>query len=195
MPRFQPAKYNPAVDSSPNHQSYRRGDAPVTEVLLDWSSDESGKRTCPCGCRQPLAKAARFRIGHDARLLGILKRAHITGTKVAVIKDDVTATEDATDLAAQFSSDRHDWVKELLASATRHAASNRKKIDAANSEIVAEARGPQPGNRRLIKVGRWSYTGEIVAVFQEDGDALFKYTTAGGDVREVRRALSETADV
>lgn len=210
MPRFQITKYNPAADSSStlsdryytangdssaNRGDFRRGDGQVAEVFLDWSTDDNGKRTCPCGCRESLARTARFRIGHDARLLGILKRAHITGTKVTIVKDAATTTENAIDVAATFSTDRHDWVAELNHSAERHAATNRKKIEAANDEVREEARGPQPGNRRLIKVGRWNYTGEIVAVYQEDGDALFKYTTAGGDVREIRRALSETADV
>jgi len=195
MPRFQQSKYSPAADSSPNHEQYRRGDAPMAEVLLDWSADADGKRVCPCGCRQPLAKGARFRIGHDARFLGILKRAHITGTKVTIVRDEATTTEAPVVVAAQFSSPHHDWEAELTRSAEKHAASNRKRVEQANADVVAEARGPQPGNRRLIKVGRWEYTGEIVAVYQEDGDALFKYTTKSGDVKEVRRALAETADV
>lgn len=195
MPRFQPSKYSPATDSSPNHTSYRRGDAPVAEVLLDWSTDTDSKRTCPCGCRQALAKGARFRIGHDARLLGILKRAHITGTKITIVRDSETTTEAAIDVAAQFSSDRHDWVHELTTSAERFSTANRKKADATNAAIKQEAKGPQPGDRRLIKVGRWHKTGEILAVYQEAGDALFKYTDAKGEVHEIRRALSETADV
>lgn len=193
MAKFNPAKYDPKDDSSPGTDRMR-GSGPAT-VILDWTSirkhGEPEVKVCPCGCRELLASKSRFRMGHDARLKGILSRAHITGTDLTLVRgSDMTVTT-AIALAGQFTTTNMDWVKALREAEKRFAASTRAKVKEANDAIVAEATGPQIGTRKLVKVGRWNYTGEMVAVYEDRGVAVFQYASKGGEVKTVERPLDD----
>lgn len=190
MARFNPTKYNPADDSSPGTEKHRQGGkAPVT-VVLDWTPLTAADRVCPCGCREPLAKDSRFRMGHDARLRGKLVRAHVTGTDVTIVKGRDVSTSSALAVAEQFSSPQLDWRASLREAEGRYSNA-RSRVDAANAEILKRASGPQVGDRKLVKVGRWSYTGEILAVYTDRDVAVFEYTAKSGEVKTVERPLED----
>ena len=66
-----------------------------------------------CGCgERPGSATARFRMGHDAKLKGVLARAHASGSELALFAEDtgIAETMTAAAYAAQFSSDKIDWV-------------------------------------------------------------------------------------
>lgn len=198
MAKFNPTKYDPKSDSSPGTDRMR-GSGPAT-VILDWTSATTAvtpgspatqAKVCPCGCRELLASKSRFRMGHDARLKGLLSRAHVTGTDITIVKgSDMTVTT-AVALAAQFTSSNMDWVKALREAEARFSASTRAKVKETNEQIVAEALGPQVGTRKLIKVGRWNYTGEMIAVYEDKGVAVFEYTAKSGEKKVVERPLDD----
>lgn len=190
MARFNPAKYDPREDSSPGTERYRQGGNAPTTLVLDWTPIEPSGRACPCGCREELAANSRFRMGHDARLRGKLTRAHVTGTDVTIIKGRDVTTLSAVAVADQFSSPQLDWRASLREAEGRYSGS-RARIDAANAEILKRAQGPQVGDRRLIKVGRWPYTGEVIAIYQDRDVAVFEYTAKSGEVKTVERPLED----
>lgn len=196
MARFNPAKYDPRDESSPGTEQYRQGAGAPQTLILDWtqlridSGAEVNSRVCPCGCREELALNARFRMGHDARLRGKLVRAHVTGTDVTIVKGRDVSTSSALAVADQFSSPILDWKQSLKEAETRYSGS-RAAIDAANAKLLEEAKGPHVGERRLVKVGRWSYTGEIIAIYQDKDVAVFRYATRAGEIKQVERPLED----
>jgi hypothetical protein len=54
--------------------------------------------TCCCGCGEPVSKGRSFRQGHDARLKGILGRAHRGGIPVRIVADGSRETQTAAAL-------------------------------------------------------------------------------------------------
>jgi len=202
MPKFNPAKYDPATDSSPGTAKYRTGGAPAT-VILDWTSlthapaqpgdAPTVTKVCPCGCRELLGSKSKFRMGHDARLKGKLTRAHVTGTDITIVKGNDMSVTTAVALASQFTSPAMDWVRALRDAEKRHKDIQDAKIARANKQVVATAKGPQVGTRKLVKVGRWNYTGQIVAVYEDKGLAVFEYVTTKGETKTVERPLDDVA--
>ena len=190
MARFNPAKYDPREDSSPGTEQFRQGGGSPLTVVLDWTPLLDRDRACPCGCREALAANSRFRMGHDARLRGKLVRAHVTGTDVTIVKGRDVSTSSAMAIADQFSSPSLDWKQSLKEAEVRYSGS-RAAIDAANARLLEEAKGPHVGDRKLVKVGRWSYTGEVIAIYADKDTAVFKYTTKSGEVKEVERPLED----
>lgn len=51
--------------------------------------------TCGDGCGEPVTKGRSFRQGHDAKLKGILGRAHKAGQHVAIVIDGTRTTSSA----------------------------------------------------------------------------------------------------
>lgn len=198
MAKFNPAKYDPKTDSSSGTDRMRHN-GPAT-VILDWTSirtkatqdaPATDVKVCPCGCREPLASKSRFRMGHDARLKGILSRAHVTATDITLVKGSDLTVVSAVALASQFTSPNMDWVKALREAEARFGGATKAKVQEANDAIVAEANGPQVGTRKLIKVGRWNYTGEMIAVYEDKGVAVFQYASKSGEVKTVERPLED----
>lgn len=192
MPHFNPTKYDPRTDSSPSTEVHRQGAGSPQTVILDWTSIDPARRVCPCGCREELASSSRFRMGHDARLRGKLVRAHVTGTDVTIIKGRDVSTQSALAVAEQFSSPTLDWKTTLREAEGRYTGS-RAKTDAANAEVLSRANGPQVGDRKLVKVGRWSYTGNLIAIYQDRDVAVFEYVTKTGEIKTIERPLEDVA--
>lgn len=163
MGRFIESRYSPVDDSSVGFRTHN----PQALVLAKRAGG------CPCGCNlNPKGKRAVFRMGHDARLRGKLIRAHLTATKVIEIVDGkVQPAQDAEKIAEYYG-----W--------TRYLAAARDRKYGKSKEILRRALR----SKRLIKVGRWSYTGEVVAVYETAGEGEFEieYLTKTGEKRTAR---------
>jgi hypothetical protein len=200
------ARYSPRDDSSKGTEAWRPGfhgePAGFDGVILDHRTKD-GIRACPCGCGKRVAGKATFAMGHDMRLKGILIRAHITGTLVAALRvngrtgdPELSEPMFAVGWAAKYSTPKYDWVEMLFESERKQGADVRAKIERANREVLARAIGVQPGDRRLIQVGRWEYTGEVLAVYTTDdgtGEVEYEYVTKSGEIKTVRKPATEVA--
>lgn len=171
MPRFDPHRWKPTDDSS---SGYRTLDPSC--VVLNVAFGE--KIGCPCGCGDvPAGAKAIFCMGHDARLRGILIRAHLMGVRIryhgdGVLGDPVTAE----DLAKQYY-----WTSYLESAVMRREGKNR--------EVLRRALGSD----RLIQVGRWQYTGQVAAVYRLNGHdmAEIEYVNQAGDAKKIRVPLED----
>lgn len=170
MPRFNERKYDPRADSSP-------GIKEPGVVRLTFAEG-----LCPCGCgERPKSRASTFAMGHDARLRGKLTRAHLTGTPVQyVVGDRGLKAQTAMDVASE-----HGWQSYLTDAALRREGKNR--------EVLARA----VGSKRAVKVGRWSYTGQVIAFYDTPGGDEYEveYVTRMGDRKRVRVSVDEAKAV
>lgn len=66
---------------------------------------------CTCGCGQPVTQ--RFKQGHDAKLKGLLRRAHEQGHDVTVRLAKERRTTSAAEAAALLDSGRFSWSEWL----------------------------------------------------------------------------------
>lgn len=196
------SKYRPADDSSPGTEAWRpgfHGEPDGFEGLILDLRPINGQRVCPCGCRKIVAGKATFAMGHDMRLKGKLIRAHITGTQVAELGIDgrtgdphLWEPKSALEWAARYSTAKLDWVAMLEEAERKQGSDVRARIERANREILARALGVQPGDRKLIRVGRWDYTGEVLAIYDVNGGEVeFEYTAKNGEIKTVRKPASE----
>jgi hypothetical protein len=186
MARFAPTKYNPALDSSEGYEKFaERSNLLVLSTNLRDTGDGGPERIgCPCGCGAvPVGKTAVFMMGHDARLRGKLIRAHLTGTEVVRYVDGeqanpVSALEDAKRWGESFTT------------ALKNAELRR---EGANRNLVTKALNSQ----RLIKVGRWEHTGQVVAVYETDSGEEYdvEYVTKSGETRKVRVPADKAKEV
>lgn len=200
MPRFILHRYDPRKDSSVGAEQYHADrDAEVgTEAAAGFYPDETvilitaNEGDCPCGQgapHKPIGVGRTFAMGHDARLRGILIRAHVAGKEVARVTASTIISSDARTYAEQFG-----WEGYLDDAKAREDTRVAAKVEKANKQVLAKATGPKIGDKRLIKVGRWEYTGQVVAIYNgAKGDIEFEYVTKSGDVRTVRRPKAEVA--
>lgn len=169
MPRFAPEKWKPTDDSS---EGFRTLDP--TCVVLNVALDvERGRLGCPCGCGEfPLGEKAIFNMGHDARLRGKLIRAHLMGVRIRIHSDGTLGEP----LSAELMAEQFDWVPYLEAAVLRREGKNR--------EVLRRALGSE----RLVKVGRWEYTGQVVSVYRTKQADMYEieYVNQAGDVKRVR---------
>jgi hypothetical protein len=174
MPRFNANKWTPGDDTSPG----RRTDDP-SRVVLNWHYDDAEKRFgCPCGCNgMPQGKKTKFAMGHDARLRGILIRAHLMAVEIRYIVNGVTMEP----MSAMEVAKKYDWKEYLDTAVLRREGKNR--------EVLSRALGSE----RLVKVGRWEYTGQVAAVYRTGSEdmLLIEYVNKAGDVRQARVPASE----
>lgn len=174
MPRFAPEKWKPTDDSSEGYKTLDP-ECVVLNVALDL---ERGRLGCPCGCGGfPLGDDAKFAMGHDARLRGKLIRAHLMGVRVRIHSDGTLGNP----MAAETFAEEFDWKAYLDAAVLRREGKNR--------EVLRRALGSE----RLVKVGRWEYTGQVVSVFRtKDVDKFeIEYVNQAGDVKRTRVPATE----
>lgn len=194
MGRFNILQYRPKDDSTPG--VLPKGTDPKTTLILEHTDPAN----CPCGCNQPpRSKGRTFGMGHDARLRGKLIRAHLSGTPVCYAtlapngKDYVAkTTQDALFVAQGFG-----WKDYLLDAEHKQGPSIAAKLAKANGEVLAAATGPQIGDRKVVKVGRWSYTGQLMAVYA-NGDAdefEVEYVDKKGGKHRVRVPQAKLQDI
>lgn len=176
MPRFAITKYTPVKDSTPG---LRTVDPQRLVLAIKYRGDNPAAGTdfgCPCGCgEEPIGKDAVFKMGHDARLRGKLIRAYLTDTEVVFVVGGIGGAP-APPLTAKQVAARYKWEGYL-----EHAAMAR---EGKNRQVLRSA----IGSTRLIKVGRWEYTGQVVAVYGVEGDKEYdvEYVTKLGEVKKTR---------
>jgi hypothetical protein len=176
MPRFAPERWKPFDDSSPG---YRTLDPHCVVLNVGFRPEGPGQAMgCPCGCGEfPLGDQATFRMGHDARMRGILIRAHLMGVRIRFHIDGTLADPvDPYDLADQYV-----WKSYLDSAVLKREGRNR--------ELLRKAMKSD----RLVRVGRWEYTGQVVAVFRKDGTDMYnvEYVNKAGDIRSIKVPASE----
>ncbi len=167
MGRFSGSKYRPVDDSSPEYAGKE-----LANVILVIGAREDGTLGCPCGCTEfPAATTSTFKMGHDAKLRGKLLRAHLTGTAVVEVRGGAPVKpRPAMDIAKT-----HGWEKALTDAEMRREHSNRMVAHRAMN------------SKRLIKVGRWEYTGQVIAIRRNLKNELVwdvTYVTKMGDTRK-----------
>lgn len=183
--------YDPKNDSSPGTSAFRAAhELGGTVVLL-----QTDPSHCPCGCNQPPSgKNRTFRMGHDARYRGILIRAYVNDAQVVVLRRTDPPVEytvyDADELANQL-----DWCQYLETAKRREDRKAQERRERANARLLAKATGPQIGDTRLIRVGRWDYTGQVIAIWETDGIIEFQYVTKQGETKRVQKSREEFADL
>lgn len=193
MGQFRPLQYDPRQDSSPGAENYHADRAaesgsqeaagfyPDETVILITADD-----TCKCGCGQtPKGKNSAFCMGHDARLRGKLIRAHLMGYEVAVY-DGGTVTSGA----AMTFADQLGWGCYLEDAERKESGRVQGTLERANARVLAKAMGPQIGEKRLVKVGRWEYSGQVIAFYQNGNDPELEveYVTKKGEIKTVRQS-------
>lgn len=186
--------YNPTDDST-------SGTDPLRELGLDGVILAINDGDCPCGCEtQPKGKKSVFAMGHDARLKGKLIRAHLNGVPIhAVHFTDSGYKRDATQSAMEVAEDLG-WAHVLQAAWDRQNDDMAERVAKAERGVLARAMATRDaeregklseGDRRLIRVGRWEYTGTVVAIYESDGEVEYEYVTKGGETRTVRQPAED----
>jgi hypothetical protein len=196
MARFNANTYRPQDDSTPGVKLVK-GIDPNTTVILARTADDR----CNCGCDQVASKGRQFKQGHDARLKGILIRAHLTGTPVAqvTLRENgsgyvAKSTQSAMQVAQSFK-----WTKQLKVSEqafknrTARKARKAEAPTAKTTEARTDAKGDKVhrfgegkakmGDKVTIKVGRWDKVATVVGI-HADGVEL-EYDTAKGKARKM----------
>lgn len=186
MKRFDASKYDPRVDSSYGYARSETRDLHPHDLILEVHGDLDQPRLCACGCAEsPKGKNAIFGMGHDARLRGKLARALAGGAQV-VLTDANHVTQgivSPAEYAERFSTDKLDWAASITES-----ASKAKRSAGVEAEILERAVGPQVGDTKLIKIGRWEKTGRIVAIYQDGSEVLYEYADQNGKLRQARQS-------
>lgn len=172
MNKFSPARYDPAIDST-------RGLPPRPDSV----SLIVGDGLCACGCGDsPSGKKAKFCMGHDARLKGVLQRVHSAGLTVALVEETTGTAEvlDPLDYADRFSTAKVDWRK-LVTDAAAKIAERRGGIDRRAAERKVLERAATDG---AVRVGRWDKTDSAAAIYAlPDGRFEVEYVDEVGRIR------------
>jgi hypothetical protein len=174
MPRFNPDKWKPSDDTSDGYKT-EDPECVVLNIALDL---EHGRIGCPCGCGDfPLGSDAKFAMGHDARLRGKLIRAHLMGVRIRIISNQALGDP----MAAESLAEEFGWMSYLDAAVLRREGKNR--------EVLRRALQSE----RLVKVGRWDFTGQVVSVYRTKKVDMYEieYVNKAGDVKRVRVPAEE----
>lgn len=185
------ATYDPKVDSSNGTEQYRTKTG-FGGVILKWSEGH-----CPCGCTgKPSGAGRTFRMGHDARHRGQLIRAYIAGVDFMIVGID-GPTKQAVRTPKELAA-RYGWEPYLDVAKTKDDARVAAKAERASARLLEKAMAEsavQAGDRKLIRVGRWDYTGQVVAIWEHDDVVEFQYVTKSGDTKRATRTRAEAADL
>lgn len=180
MPKFSRTKYDPRAESTPGFEE----DGKVVLHQI-----EGG---CPCGCEtRPLSKGRLFAMGHDARFRGKLIRAALTGTPVKIVSDGdgKALSKSARDTALDYGDS---FVTAVDAALEREEAKAKARAERGNKEVLSKAiNGPQVGTKVLVKVGRWPYTGNVAAIYEDGDEVEVEFVDGKGNVKTVRKPKSE----
>lgn len=193
MGQFRPLQYDPRQDSSPGAEDYHADrDAPDgSEAAAGFYPDETvilitADGTCACGCGQtPKGKTSNFCMGHDARLRGKLIRAHLMGYEVAVYDGGLVVSGPAMTFATNLG-----WECYLEDAERKESGRVQGTLERANARVLAKAMGPQIGEKRLVKVGRWEYSGQVIAFYQngDNPELEVEYVTKSGEIKTMRQS-------
>lgn len=175
MPKFNANKWKPTDDSS---LGFRTTD-PRRVVLNVLTTPQ--RVGCPCGCAtMPVGAKAKFAMGHDATLRGKLIRAHLMGAEIRIVYNG--DENDSITLSAMALAEQYDWKEYLDAAVLRREGKNR--------EVLQKS----VGNERLVRVGRWEYTGQVAAVYRDPTGSdihVVEYVDRAGQIRRTRVLAEE----
>lgn len=202
MGKFSPTRYSPEDDSSPGTAAWRKSnrfDPPgLVGVILDYRPKPPVEhlKVCACGCGAPVEnRKTKFKMGHDQRLKGILIRAHLTRTPVTVMFGSQESwkihTYTALEHASQFSTSKIDWEVMIEQAESKQGPRVTAALERANREVLGRA---LEGTRRVITIGRWDFTGQVIAVYDEDSEVEIEYVTKKGDVKTRRMPAAQWAE-
>lgn len=192
MARFNPVTYDPKADSSKGHEKHRKDGFDGVVLIV-------GEGECPDGCGgKPNSKKRTFVQGHDARFKGILIRAASTGTKVRTVGPKGTTDKTALQIAGSFGfsdqvksgSEGHQAKAKIRAAKAEARATAKDAVEEAK-RTKATAKGDLVGEKRPVKVGRWTYEGTITAV--NGKVATVEYEKKDGTVMETEMDLADLA--
>lgn len=177
MPRFNPDQWTPRDDSS---EGYRTLDPDCVVLNVGFRQDAPGYSTvgCPCGCGDfPLGDQATFCMGHDARLRGILIRAHLMDVRIRYHMDGTLGSP----ITALTAADLYAWKSYLEAAVI--------KRDSANKDVVRRSMGRED----LIEIGKWPPTGQVAAIYRTRNEKVheIEYVNQAGDIRKMRMTRVE----
>lgn len=172
MNKYSPARYDPQVDSTPGLPA--RADA-VSLV--------AGSGLCACGCGDnPAGRKAKFCMGHDARLKGVLMRAFSAGIDIALYEQTTGTAEviDPLTYADRFSTEKVDWRK-LVTDAADRVRERRGGVDRRAAERRVLERAAKDG---AVRVGKWDKTDSVAAIYDlGDGKVEIEFVDEVGRVR------------
>jgi hypothetical protein len=136
---------------------------------------------CPCGCATiPTGVKAKFAMGHDATLRGKLIRAHLMGVEIRYV---INGNEDEGFIKTPMQiAEQYGWKEYLDAAVLRREGKNR--------EVLQKS----IGDERLVRVGRWEYTGQVAAVYRDPTGSdmhVVEYVDRAGQVRRTRVLADE----
>lgn len=203
MGKFSAARYRPEDDSSPGTVAWRksnRWEPPgIPGVILDYRPKPPVEhlKTCACGCLAPVEnRKTKFKMGHDQRLKGILIRAHLTRTPVTVMYGSQESwkvhTYSALEHAVQFTTDKADWEALIRDAEDKQGNRVSAALERANREVLGRA---LEGERRVITVGRWDFTGQVIAVYDDEAEVEIEYVTKRGDIKNKRIPADEWTEL
>lgn len=174
--KFNANKWKPTDDSS---LGFRTTDP--RRVVLNVIKVEDERLGCPCGCAtRPVGAKATFAMGHDATLRGKLIRAHLMGAEIRFVYNG--SEEDHEIRTAMQVATAYGWQEYLDAAVLRREGKNR--------EVLQKS----VGHERLVRVGRWEYTGQVAAVYRDPTGSdihIVEYVDRAGRVRRTRVLAEE----
>ena len=185
MPRFVPERWRPVDDSSTGYKTFDP-ECVVLQVSFRAIDEKVEPKSytmgCPCGCGGfPNGEKTTFCMGHDARLRGILIRAHLMGVKIRYILGDVVSDP----IDAAMVAEGHFWTSYLDEAVERREAKNK--------EVVRRALQAEEG--RLLKVARWSVTGgQVIAIYQDKKEGMhwIEWVDRAGNSKTARVRADES---
>jgi hypothetical protein len=179
MPKFAPERWKPADDSS---EGYRTLDPDSVVLHVALRMDGPGQAMgCPCGCGDfPMGDKATFCMGHDARLRGVLIRAHLMGVSIRYCLGNADLGEPTP---AMMVAEQYLWASYLESAVLRRDGKNR--------EVLRRALGAE----NLVKVGKLPETGQVAAVYTAPNDRhIVEFVNQAGEIRKIRVAAGAVPD-
>lgn len=175
MAKFNPADYRPSDDSTPGLPA--RDNA--VSILV-------GEGLCGCGCGEaPAGRGTKFLMGHDARLKGVLTRAHASQVRIALFENSTGVADvvDPLEYAARFTSTKTDWTELVQAGADKIAA-RRGNVDRRFAERQVLDRATRDG---AVRVGRWEATDSVAAIYHDPVTNKYtvEYVNSVGRIEQV----------
>lgn len=155
MTRFNPSTYDPAADSTPGTSDGAEGVVRVIGRLE--GRDKTIVELCHSGSGDAVTPGRRFRQGGDARLKGILIRAHLAGVKITTVTAEDTTTATALQVAKSYG-----WEPYLKAAEQRQGERNaaRKARETARKTAAKKAPAKKAAARKTAKKAATSGSSE-----------------------------------
>lgn len=151
---------------------------------------------CLCGCGLATNGTSKFRQGHDQRYRGALLFAYRNGLEVGVVDGGMLIGSDARTLA------HNDGVEMVFTGGGKRAAKPVIETPVGTFPVTmtaTEVESPEQDNNEFplgrtvqVKVGRWTYTAEVIARSLILGDVCtLEYNTKARGLQTTTKPTSE----